>query len=36
MDILSLLGIILAFTALLGGNLLEGGTLASCSTSRRR
>lgn len=29
MDILSLLGIILAFAALLGGNLLEGGTLAS-------
>ncbi|SFR49881.1 chemotaxis protein MotA [Marinobacter daqiaonensis] len=29
MDILSLLGIILAFMALLGGNLLEGGTLAS-------
>lgn len=29
MDLLSLLGIILAFAALLGGNLLEGGTLAS-------
>lgn len=29
MDVLSLLGIILAFAALLGGNLLEGGTLAS-------
>ncbi|WP_339802551.1 flagellar motor protein [uncultured Marinobacter sp.] len=29
MDILSLIGIILAFAALLGGNLLEGGTLAS-------
>ncbi len=29
MDILSLLGIILAFAALLGGNLLEGGTVAS-------
>lgn len=29
MDILSLLGIILAFAALLGGNMLEGGTLAS-------
>ncbi len=29
MDILSLVGIILALAALLGGNLLEGGTLAS-------
>lgn len=29
MDILSLLGIILAFAALLGGNMLEGGSLAS-------
>ena len=29
MDILSLLGIILAFAAILGGNLLEGGALAS-------
>ena len=29
MDVLSLLGIILAFAALLGGNLLEGGTVAS-------
>lgn len=29
MDILSLIGIILAFAALLGGNLLEGGTMAS-------
>ena len=29
MDILSLLGIILAFVALLGGNLLEGGEVAS-------
>lgn len=29
MDLLSLLGIILAFVALLGGNLLEGGTLSS-------
>lgn len=28
MDILSLLGIVLAFAAILGGNLLEGGTLA--------
>ncbi len=29
MDLLSLLGVILAFAALLGGNLLEGGTMAS-------
>jgi len=29
MDLLSLLGIILAFAALLGGNFLEGGTLAT-------
>ncbi|MDC0662145.1 flagellar motor protein [Marinobacter sp. SS21] len=29
MDILSLLGIILAFAAILGGNLLEGGALSS-------
>ena len=29
MDLLSLLGVILAFAALLGGNLLEGGTVAS-------
>lgn len=29
MDLLSLLGIVLAFAALLGGNLLEGGTLSS-------
>ncbi len=29
MDILSLLGVILAFVAILGGNLLEGGALAS-------
>lgn len=29
MDLLSLLGVILAFAALLGGTLLEGGTLAS-------
>jgi chemotaxis protein MotA len=29
MDFLSLLGIILAFAALLGGNLLEGGTMGS-------
>ncbi|SDX09113.1 flagellar motor protein [Marinobacter mobilis] len=29
MDILSLLGIILAFAAILGGNLLEGGVLSS-------
>ncbi|MEX0605930.1 MAG: flagellar motor protein [Marinobacter sp.] len=29
MDILSLLGIILAFVAILGGNLLEGGALSS-------
>lgn len=29
MDILSLIGIVLAFTAILGGNLLEGGHLAS-------
>ena len=29
MDLLSLLGVILAFAALLGGTMLEGGTLAS-------
>lgn len=29
MDVLSLLGVILAFVAILGGNLLEGGALAS-------
>ncbi|MEI4872699.1 hypothetical protein Q8G47_28640, partial [Klebsiella pneumoniae] len=29
MDILSLLGITLAFVAILGGNLLEGGALSS-------
>src|SRR5690554_3735500 len=29
MDILSLLGIILAFVAILGGNLLEGGAVGS-------
>ena len=29
MDILSLLGIILAFVAILGGNLLEGGAVSS-------
>ncbi len=29
MDILSLLGIIVAFMALLGGNFLEGGALQS-------
>ncbi|MFE8069528.1 flagellar motor protein [Marinobacteraceae bacterium S3BR75-40.1] len=29
MDLLSLLGVILAFAAILGGNLLEGGTLGS-------
>ncbi|WP_148862355.1 flagellar motor protein [Marinobacter fonticola] len=29
MDVLSLLGIILAFAAILGGNMLEGGTLGS-------
>ncbi|MEO9586947.1 MAG: flagellar motor protein, partial [Marinobacter sp.] len=27
MDILSLLGVILAFVAILGGNLLEGGAI---------
>jgi len=29
MDLLSLIGVILAFAAILGGNMLEGGTLAS-------
>ena len=29
MDILSLLGVILAFVAILGGNLLEGGAISS-------
>jgi len=29
MDLLSLLGVILAFSAILGGNLLEGGTLSA-------
>ena len=29
MDILSLLGVILAFAAILGGNLLEGGAVGS-------
>ena len=29
MDVLSLIGILLAFTAIMGGNLLEGGSFAA-------
>lgn len=37
MDVLSLVGIILAFVAIVGGNFLEGGHAGgACSTVRRR
>ncbi len=36
MDVLSLVGIILAFVAIVGGNFLEGGHAGPCSTVRRR
>lgn len=35
MDVLSLIGLTLAFVAIVGGNFLEGGMSRRCSTGRR-
>ncbi|BCQ67756.1 hypothetical protein PEQA60_17460 [Pseudomonas sp. Eqa60] len=35
MDVLSLIGIIMAFVAIIGGNYLEGGTCRPWPTVRR-
>lgn len=36
MDVLSLIGLILAFVAIVGGNFLEVATWVRCSMARRR
>lgn len=36
MDVLSLIGIIMAFVAIIGGNYLEGATSVRWPTARRR